>query len=70
MEISGHISKQHFTEGSGRKTLKNLLGNYFDLFKSLHFRLMVLRCTGFYSPVLTVSNKNYRSIGYREIKTL
>ena len=54
MEISGKLSKQPFSTGSGRITLKNCLRDYFHLLKSPSFRLSVLRYDGSYSRVFTV----------------
>ena len=54
VEISRNLSEQPFSTGSGRKTLKNSLRDYFHLLKSLDFRLLVLKCVGSYSRVFTV----------------
>ena len=53
MEISRNLSKQPFSTGSGRKTLKNSLRDYFHLLKSSDFRLLVLKYAGSYSRVFT-----------------
>ena len=49
MEISGNLSKQLFSTGFGRITLKNCLRDCLHLLKSPHFRLQVLRCDSSYS---------------------
>ena len=54
MEISGDLSKETFSTGCGRVTLKNCLCGYFHHLKSSEFRLQVLRCAVSYSRVLTV----------------
>ena len=51
MEISRNLSKQSFPTDSGRITLKNSLRDYVHLLKSPNFRLLVLKCAGFYSRV-------------------
>ena len=56
MEISRNLSKQPFSTGSGRKTLKKSLRDYFHLLKSPDFRMLVLKCAGSYSRVFTVLN--------------
>ena len=53
-KISRNLSKQPFSTGSGRITLKNSLRDYPHLLKSPNFRLLVLKCTGSYSRVFTV----------------
>ena len=53
-EISRNLSKQPFSTGSGRITLKNSLRDYFHLLKSPDFRLLVLKCAGSYSRVFNV----------------
>ena len=57
MEISRNLSKQPFSTGSGRKTLKNYLRDYFHLLKSPDFRLLVLKCARSYLRVFTVAIK-------------
>ena len=42
MEINRNLSKQPFSTGSGRITLKNSLRDYFHLLKFPDFRLLVL----------------------------
>ena len=42
MEISRNLSKQSFSTGSGRVTLKNCLGDYSHLLKSPHFNCRFL----------------------------
>ena len=54
MQVSGKLSKQSFSKGSGRITLKNCLKEYFQTLKSPDFRLSVLRWAGSYAPVFTV----------------
>ena len=54
MKISRNLSQQPFSTGSGRKTLKNPLRDYFYLLKSPDFRPLVLKCAGSYSQVFTV----------------
>ena len=56
MEISRNLHKQPFSTGSGRKTLKNSLRDYFHLLKSPDFRLLVLKCAGSYLWVFTVTS--------------
>ena len=55
MEISRNLSKQPFSTGSGRITLKNSPRDNFHLLKSPGFRLLVLKCAGSCSRVFTVS---------------
>ena len=62
MEISGNLSKQSFSTGSGRITLKICLRDYFHLLKSPHFMLQVLRCDGSYLQVFTVSLGNLNAL--------
>ena len=54
MEISRNLSKQPFSTGSGKITLKNSLRDYFHFLKSPDFRLLVLKCAGSYSWVFSV----------------
>ena len=54
MEISRDLSKQPFLTGSGRKTLKNSLRDYFHLLQSSDFRLLVLKCAGSYLRVIVL----------------
>ena len=54
MEISKNLSKQPFSTGSGRITVKNSPRDYFHLLKFPDFRLLVLKCAGSYSQVFTV----------------
>ena len=54
MEISRNLSKQPFSTGSGRITLKNSLRDYSHLLKTPGFRLLVLKCSGSHSRVFTV----------------
>ena len=54
MVISRNLSKQPFSTGSDRKTLRNYLRDYFHLLKSPDFRLLVLKFAGSYSQVFTV----------------
>ena len=54
VEISRNLSEQPFPTRFGRKTLKNSLRDYFHLLKSPDFRLLVLKCAGFYLRVFTV----------------
>ena len=49
MEISRNLSKQPFSTGSGRITLKNCLRDYFYLLKFPDFR-----CVGSYLRAFTV----------------
>ena len=53
MEISRNLSKQPFSIGSGRITMKHSIRNYSHLLKSPEFRLLVLKCAGSYSQVFT-----------------
>ena len=39
MEITGNLSRQPFSTGSGRIILKNYVKDYFDLLESPDFRL-------------------------------
>ena len=55
MEIIRNLSKQSFPAGSGRITLKNSLRDYLHLIQSPDFKLLVLKCAGFYSRVFTVA---------------
>ena len=48
VEIRRSLSKQPFSTGSGRITLKNSPRDYFHLLKSPDFSLLVLKCAGFY----------------------
>ena len=59
MEISRNLSKQLFSTGSGRKTLKNSQRDYCHLLKSPDFRLLVLKCAGSYLRVFTVLKLSY-----------
>ena len=54
MEINVNLSKEPFSTGSGRLTLKNCPRDYFHLLISPNFTLWVLGCNGSYSRVFTV----------------
>ena len=62
VDISRNLSKQTFSTGSGRKTLKNSVRDNFHLLKSPDFRLLVLKCAGSYSRVFTVLFKLHNQI--------
>ena len=52
-----NLSKQSFSAGSGRITLKNSLRDYLHFLKSPDFKLLVLKCAGSYSRVFTTTKK-------------
>ena len=59
MEISTTLSKQPFSTGYGRITLRNWPRDYSHILKYRYFRLQVLRCDGSYSQVFTVDPASY-----------
>ena len=52
MEISGNLSKQPFSRGSGRIKVEKCLRDNFYLLKFPHFRVKVPRCDGSYLELL------------------
>ena len=64
MEINRNLSKQPFSSGSGRITLKNSLRDYFHLLKSPDFSLLVLKCAGSDWRVFTVCESNMKSFKF------
>ena len=62
VEMNRNLSKQPFSTGSGRKTLKNSLRDYFHLLKSPDFRLLVLKCAGSTDTALRMQKNDMTSL--------